>query len=61
MGLMKKDRYHNTQCPGCKKYFHNKTGLNLHEASSRCGRITKGKLTIHDKEMIEKYPGRYRK
>jgi len=59
MGQKKKDRYHNQICLECKKYFHNWNGLNLHKRTSRCGRMTKGKLTQQDKEMIQKYPGKY--
>lgn len=61
MAQIRKDYYHNTQCQECKRWFHNYNGLNLHKASSRCGRITKGTLTDNDKIMIQKYPGKYRR
>lgn len=54
-GRKKQDKYYSIQCPGpCKRFFYSKNGLNLHKEISRCGRIQKGKLTQHDKEMVDK-------
>lgn len=58
--MKKKDSYHNTLCVYCGNYFHGYTGLNLHNSTSRCGRIVKGTLTDHDREQINKYPKRWK-
>jgi len=51
--------YHNTKCVHCGHFFCGFTGLNLHNAMSRCGRIIKGTLSEIDKEQIAKYPKRW--
>jgi len=59
-GLKKSDSYHDRLCTKCGKYFHGFNGLNLHNATSRCGRIVRNELSDNDKTMIAKYPGKYK-
>ena len=39
------------KCQRCNRYFRN---LNMHDKTSRCGRVGAGKLAYADKEWIEK-------